>query len=501
MRHSTLALSLLFLVSCASGGNIAVADDDKPTFIASRTMVSDQADATCSLTITPLGEPELGLLTSLAAPFLYNLASSGFDALGSAITSAAEAKTKSHTPPKQPITLVTSTENTSVSPSDLELVRRPACIRTVYGRFNMDAGSEAGVDEFGLIDIGEFEDAEKLEDAITPAIDKFLPGSVEEIFFYSEHWLEPIEGAAGKHYYRVVPVVLWYNKPTQGPRYKLTSLSLSMQAPGVTDDSSVLSYSQTFEPEGLSSGTIFTYDTGGLVESGFIPAPAFSETETKAIAAIKTARSTYITSNEDRILASTNDAYGNAVAELASKEADLKLLKCYAAAAGNQAKIDICNATKAVDEYKRDEVTAVLADAKNTSALVRISDEISGFGEQLGHYNIGASFTESRAANEFFLAIGKAISDSKTERDEILKTYVNSQLGVTEDASNLTALNEYRSAKLKYDIALRKYNEAQLEGDQDKIDTALTELVTHYNGLTTAAASAGIPVTEPDPYP
>lgn len=505
MKSTLMALSVLALTACASTGNVADTEAKKETFVAARTIVSDQGK-NCSLDVKPLRDPEAaGLLADLAAPFLYNLASAGFDALGAAITSAAEEKAKTHNPPKQAISLVTAAEEANVDPvnfpSSLKLSRKPACVRTIYGRFSLESETGIWVDKFTTIPITSFASKEQLLEAIKDPIDANLPGSIEEMFFYSEHWVEPVEGAAGEFYYRIVPVVLWYNKAIEGSRYKLTTVSFSMQTPGVSDDASVLSFSHTFEPDGVSPGTIYTINTGGLTPSGLYPAPALTESETKAIAAIETSTNTFMTANAERNGFGNYGQYDTVIAEIEKRKAEFALKKCYVAAAGKADKKELCDLTKGDNAYKAEKLTSVAVAANKGQDLLNISKQINGLGAKLSNYNVGVSFTESREANKFFLAVGKALTQSKEQRDEVLKNYVNSQLGITEDSSNLAAMNSYRAAKVAYDIALRKYNEAQLAGDQEAIDAALITLVTKYNELTSAAQTAGVVVTEPDPYP
>jgi hypothetical protein len=105
----------------------------------------------------------------------------------------------------------------------------------------------------------------------------------------------------------------------------------------------------------------------------------------------------------------------------------------------------------------------------------------------LGPYNASITFTETRDANAFGLAVAKALKAAKPAQDTAIASYVNSQLGVTPDASTLAADNAYRLSRFDYDQALLAYEKAKAGSDATEIATKQRALIVAYNDLRTKA--------------
>lgn len=488
-------LSVL-LSSCASIGSTK-AYADETTWLASHTLIG-KAGTTCSIGGGEEGRKE-SLIAALAAPIVASLAKSGINAIGSAFKRAGEEKERIHTTPMSPITLASIkplVTNTLDKTQSLEVEYTQRCVRLVV--------AEVSHSTLGLVDHSI--DPSKLGDlsSIEEEVKKYLKGQILEeihkVHLYGEYLVTPAKSSAGESLYQVAPKFIWYNEPISGSRYTLTGINLKLIAPSSGDKEDVrLAYLHSFAPKGLKAGNFRSSTLSSMPNSGYLPAPVFSNAETKAIETLQQELTTY---NEFiRISpASTMTAYKTANADrgkLRNERIELERKLCRTKNKDpNDARL--CEVNLEI-KIKDSTLSKIESGPNNNLRLGRINEAITDF--PLAYYNAQFEVTESRAANTFYLAVAKALEDTAEDRGTIIDSFVQEKFGLVQEVSTTVNEGEYLLALFDYNEALEGLNQARQGNDTNATSTAQRLAIQRFNDLRIASEQAGKAFTGTPPYP
>jgi len=494
----------------------------------------------CSIEVThsdiTIGtEPEFlsGFGLAVLAPIISNVISGGIDAIGNALTSAAQEDRNGKQTNTTPASGYFATLN--LSPDDLSKAKANAdafCVRALVADISKspiaarDAGSWTKIEESAL--------TQDVQDAIAAAHGQDL--RINKVYFYGEYLIGPVQSPLSGNLYKIEPQIIWYPESIHGNRYKLASMTVALTpSPANADGSSLLQFSHTFAPDGLDGGAFINAENGELGGSEWMPVNLVDSESKKItdkidslIKAHKDAQS--IKAELEKI--STLSQPGGPIekySEIALRQRDvnLKTLELDKQTCEAKAKkikgdserlnaINLCSKTFENAKFLKDRVVEATLDRDRTIALHEAAQKVSstlksvktyksGFAKRarLSPFNVRVSLNETRDPNKFYEILGKAITDSKASRDTATSAYVNSQLGLTPDPDEPDLIVEtgtYLIAKQKYDIALRNYESAIASGVQATIDENTTILINSYTALLTASKTAGIEITLPPPY-
>ena len=541
MTYLRVALMVPLLASCASGLNPFPhrLKEENNTFFAANTYVSEGSGGLCSFEqrTAPTSGAQEALAAAILAPIAISLAKQGVSAIGKALANAGSEREK---------TTVSSAgggffaslgfDQQGNSPT---VTRSGFCVRTLIAEFEIIApvanqvqsienenGANAGAqgeggtsgedqgtttmtgpegattpdDQNGSesddgsslttpANAADFRDPAKIKSAILATLQAnnhaAQGAKIKRVFFYAEHQVERFTKGAGQEYYQISPQIIWYNESHHGKRYKLASITLNFNPVPAGDDGPVLQYVQSFPPTGLKAGTLQTAQTVSFADAKYFSVPPLSTKETEFVASLTsllTARSTAVDTEELRLINELS----------AEQERDAARFKCLAAAKDDENKTAECEKRKEISIVNEEEL-AKKFDHNQRTLEAKIEALKGKFtGQEVGAFNVHSSINESRAADQFLSAVGKAFADTESDRDEAISSFIKKKTGLTDtSAQDMTNDGQYRLALFEYDIALRDYNDAVAKGDQDDIDTKLRNLITKYNDLASKALSVG----------
>ena len=467
----------------------------------------------CSVAFTPPkpGTDELGLLATIAAPIIGGILKGGFDALGTAISAAGAEKSE----------VTTSTPGTGffykkdhpkTRQADLsgKAVQAPTqtfCVRTLMASFPQNPSISTTPDStVRPANFGAAVTSKNYVSAVKYAFKPKTSQSISTPYHYSEYLVYPVKKVDGNTLYQVQPLILWYFKSSHGNKFKLASQTLQIKSVASVKDEVAISYAQTFDPKGLVPGTFLTHGQTYMPPSGYLVAPPITAASTKELADVNAEikRLNLILSAPK--LTKTNDIVEAEKKVVAANEA-ISVMTCEKEKVAADKALCETNRTLLKSQTILNELKAELEKQKsakaNKQALDKAIESIKLIPDYFSAFNVTVSFNETREPNKFYQIVGTAISDSKKSRDEALDAYVNKQTGVTEKTPTSPKLAEagaYRLARLNYDIAKRKYDEAVLKSVQTDIDAAQILLLTAYNDLIIRGAAVEEVVTEVSPY-
>lgn len=491
------ALAIAVIVGCVST-TTQQASADSASWTGRYTIVGE-SNKPCS--VGTVGKPRTeSILTTIAAPILASIAKTGINAIGNAFRKAGEEKERAYETNRAPITLAVLESPKKISNDNtyaLNVTYEPKCVRFAVAKMSHSSFGSPKAEH--VINATNLTNVEGIKSEVTQYLNGELRDNVEDVYLYGEYLIAPNQNDAGETFFEIAPKFIWYNKSISGSRFTLAGINLKLLVPGGSDgDDASLAYLHSFAPDSLKPNSFRSDGLSTIPTSGLLPAPNISAAETKVVerlqeqleAVNKIVRVNPPPQSEPYLtLISRRDSLRD---ERRSIDRDLCLEK---ASPGSVRRCEI--------DLEAEDVVAVITDLEMKqdarTDFARVKSAVEGI-KGLGYYNAQFEIMESRAANQFYLAVADALKDTEEDRGKAIDQYVSKRLGLIEKDSNIANEGAYLLAKFDHDKAIESLSAAKDSGDQEAIEKAQRTAIEKFNAVREAAEKAGITFSGNPPY-
>ncbi|RCK42615.1 hypothetical protein [Thalassospira xiamenensis] len=491
------AIGILTLSGCGSVQNSQL-DTKYETWTASYTLVGE-GGVDCTGNSLSQAQNE-SFAAVIAVPLVASLAKQGLNAIGAAFKAAGETSKKTLETPLSSLTLATiNMQSRGDGLESIEVSHQSRCIRVAVVEMQHDAKGNIRSGSSGGDTPSKLNNIESIEARVLDYLNDNLHNRVKTVHLYAAYFLSPRKTVAGEMMFEVSPKFIWYNRSVYGARYNLAAINFKIITPGGNKAEDVkLAFLHDFAPNGLSPGSFMSEATGTLSGSRYLPAPALSDAEAKTVEQLQ---SDLLISNgviEEPDLSENHKKIIATKKELLDKKSKIKLDECVK---NNKTpnSISLCQIDlmmSSVDEDLGKNENYFLAE----SQISKIGEKINNTGP-LGYFNAQFEVIESRRPNELYLAVARALTESKASHESAIDAYVKDRLDPEDKPSKSVEDGDYLLALYDYDKAQETLEMAKIEGNSSTIANAERDLIVKYNDLRKKAEKAGRSFTLSPPYP